>query len=414
MLKNFRSRWVPATLIVAVSLSGCSQDPVKQKMRALRRGPVEQRAAAAKELGTLKEPRAVGPLNAALQDQDESVANAAALALGQIGDPRAIAPLAAALRRAATRWSAAEGLVALGAPALDPILAALSDGDAQVSKALITHLKQHEVKDRRLVEPLLKQLHSSDWLVRQAAAESLGRIGDRRALEGLTGALRDDNRLVREDAARALGEMGDASVVDALLAALRDRTTAQAARALGRLGDTRALEPLAAVFRGDEVGMRSPAAEGLGLMKDPRALDVLVGEILNWELRTAVGQGLAAAHWQPATPREQVYLWICQSNGVALAQARQQTCQILLEDVRSKDKRRIDYAVFALLSLGWADTIPDLKRILEAQGDEKMAETYLNCGHEDLRAAAKAWGDKHGFTITPFGGSRKTSWGAWQ
>ena len=175
MLKNFRSRWVPATLIVAVSLSGCSQDPVKQKMRALRRGPVEQCAAAAKELGALKEPRAVGPLSAALQDQDESVANAAALALGQIGDPRAIAPLAAALRRAATRWNAAEALVALGAPALESILAALSDGDAQVSKALITHLKQHEVKDRRLVEPLLKQLHSSDWLVRQAAAESLGR-----------------------------------------------------------------------------------------------------------------------------------------------------------------------------------------------------------------------------------------------
>jgi hypothetical protein len=43
-----------------------------------------------------------------------------------------------------------------------------------------------------------------------------------------------------------------------------------------------------------------------------------------------------------------------------------------------------------------------------------MAETYLNCGHEDLRAAAKAWGDKHGYAITPFGGSRKTSWGAWQ
>jgi hypothetical protein len=160
--------------------------------------------------------------------------------------------------------------------------------------------------------------------------------------------------------------------------------------------------------------MRGPAAEGLGLMRDPRALEVLVAEILNWELRTAVGDGLTAAHWKPATEREQVYFWICQSNGAALARAREQTCRVLLEDVRSKDKPRIDHAVFALLSLGWADMVPELKRILEEEGDEKMAETYLNCGYDDLKAAAKAWGSRHGYAITPYGGSRKTSWGDWR
>ena len=414
MLKNLRDRLLPAALVVGVLLSGCSRDPVKQRMRELRRGPVPQRRAAAQELGVLKDARAVGPLIAALQDSQESIADAAAVALGRIGDPRAVEPLAAALSDPATRWSAAEALVEMGDPALGPLVTALSGADVQICRALLVHLKQHEVKDRRLVEPLLKQLHSSDWLVRQSAAEFLGRIGDPCAVDGLTAALRDDNRLVREEAARVLGEMGDVRAVDALIDALRNLNTAQAAVALGRIGDARALEPLAAVFRGDEVGMRGPAAQGLALMKNACALDILLAEILNWELRTAVGDGLAAANWKPSTEREQVYLWICQSNGAALTRAREQTCRVLLEDVKSKDKPRIDHAVFALLSLGWADMVPELKRVLDEEGDEKMAETYLNCGYEELKAAAKAWGGRHGYAITPYGGSRKTSWGDWR
>ena len=408
-------RWfVVAALVAAVLLPGCSRDPVKQATAGLRRGTAAQRRSAAEELGTMRDARAVEPLIVALQDADDSVADAAAAALGRIADPRAIRPLAAALKRPATRWSAADALVGLGAPALDTVIAALNNPDVETNKALLPHLKQHNVKDPRLVEPLVRQLRSNDWFVRHSAAESLGRIGDLRAVEPLANALRDDNRIVREEVARVLGEMGDRRAVDALLVALRDLNTAEAARALGKLGDARALEPLAATLHGDDIGMRSPAAEGLGLMRDPRAIDVLLAEILNWELRTAVGNGLAAANWKPTNAREQVYLWVCQSNAAALARARAQTARVLLAGVQSKDKPRIDHAVFALVSLGWEDMVPELKRILEEGGHEEMAETYLNCGHDELRAAAKAWGDRHKYAITPYGGSRKTSWGAWR
>lgn len=125
---------VPAALIVGVLLSGCSRDPVKQRMRELQRGPVPQRLAAVQELGVMKDARAVGPLIAALQDPQESIADAAAVALGRIGDPRAIGPLAAALGHPATRWSAAEALVEMGDPALGPLLTALSGADAQVCR----------------------------------------------------------------------------------------------------------------------------------------------------------------------------------------------------------------------------------------------------------------------------------------
>ncbi len=413
-LQGFRRWLVVAAVAAGILLSGCSRDPVKQATAGLRRGTAAQRRSAAEELGTMRDARAVEPLMAALQDADDSVSDAAAVALGRIADPRAIRPLAAALKRPATRWSAADALVGLGAPALDTVIAALNNPDVETSKALLPHLKQHNVKDPRLVEPLVRQLRSSDWFVRHSAAESLGRIGDLRAVEPLANALRDDNRMVREEVARVLGEMGDLRAVDALLTALRELNTAEAARALGKLGDVRALEPLAATLHGDDTGMRGPAAEGLGLMHNPRALDVLLGEILNWELRTPVGNGLAAANWKPSTEREQVYLWVCQGNAAALARAYAQTCRILLEDVQSKDKPRIDHAVFALVSLGWEDMVPELKRILEESGHQEMAETYLNCGHDELRIAAKAWGNRHKYAITPYGGSRKTSWGAWQ
>ncbi len=414
MLRNLGCRLTLPALLVSILLSGCSRDPVRQRIQELRRGDAAARRAAAEELGKAGDPRAVEPLIAALNDPDESVSNAAAMALGQSRDARAIRPLAAALKQASTRWSAARALVELGDPALDTLATALAEAEVEVSKALLAHLKQYGVKDPRLVPSLLGHLRSGDWSVRRSAAELLGGTRDPRVVEVLTEALRDENRLVREEVARVLGESGDARIVEALLQALQSRDTAEVARALGKIGDPRALEPLAAVFHGEDVVLRAAAAEGLGLMKDARALEVLLAEMLNWELRSALGDGLAAANWRPATEREQVYFWICRSDAPALAQAREQTCRILLEDVQSKDKRKIDHAVFTLLSLGWADTIPELKRVLDENGHEEMAETYLNCGHEDLRAAARAWGDRHGYKIKPYGGSNKASWGAWR
>jgi hypothetical protein len=55
-----------------------------------------------------------------------------------------------------------------------------------------------------------------------------------------------------------------------------------------------------------------------------------------------------------------------------------------------------------------------LAHALEEHGDKKLAESYLNCGHEGLKSGARAWGSRHGFEITGYGGTRKFSWGAWR
>jgi hypothetical protein len=78
---------------------------------------------------------AVSPLCTVLQDGDMSVRQGAAEALGWIGDVRAAAPLCAAARGGQSRavidvvsWA----LARIGAPAVEPLCAALADGDKHV------------------------------------------------------------------------------------------------------------------------------------------------------------------------------------------------------------------------------------------------------------------------------------------
>ncbi|MCD6215119.1 MAG: HEAT repeat domain-containing protein, partial [Candidatus Desulfofervidus sp.] len=144
-----------------------------------------------------------------------------------------------ALRHEDVRKEAAEALVNIGEPAVEPLIQALKD----------------EYSD-----------------VREEAARALGRIGDKRAVEPLINALKDEDSDVRMEAAEALDQMGwkpgyvtekayylvakkewDEAVklgepaVEPLINALKDEASSVrwgAAGALGEIGDERAVEPL--------------------------------------------------------------------------------------------------------------------------------------------------------------------------
>ena len=175
------------------------------------------RRLAAEALGLIGGRRAVEPLIAAIRDKDDGVRKAADKALSMIGWQPGMDELAAAY------WIA-KGQVArcaaIGAPAVEPLIAALRD--------------------------------KNGW-TRRDAAEALGQIGDRRAVEPLIAALRDKSGDVhRPDAARALGEIGDLRALEPLIAALGDwkvgnypeELCREVAGALGRIGDKRAVEPI--------------------------------------------------------------------------------------------------------------------------------------------------------------------------
>ncbi len=109
------------------------------------------------------------------------------------------------------RRDAAEALVKIGTPAVEPLIAALKDKDPRI---------------------------------RVGAAVALGKIGDARAVEPLIAALKDEYRYVQEEATEALGEIG-APAVELLIVALKDGNSGVregAAKALGKIKDPRAVE----------------------------------------------------------------------------------------------------------------------------------------------------------------------------
>jgi HEAT repeat protein len=183
--------------------------------------------------------RAVEPLIDTLRDSKWEVRKAAAEALRQIGDPRAVEPLVGALRDrdSRVRRAAAEALEAttlpsdattrawyavakndwtlaasLGGAAVEPLIAALKDGDADVCGAAAEALGSVGLPP----DPVTRAWYAvakRDWTL----AASLGGA----AVEALIAALKEGDSDVRATSAKVLGEIGDARAVEPLMATAR-------------------------------------------------------------------------------------------------------------------------------------------------------------------------------------------------
>jgi HEAT repeat protein len=287
---------------------------VEPLIAALKDGDLDVRLGATAALAKIGAP-AVEPLIAALKDGDLDVRLGATAALAKIGAP-AVEPLIAALKDGDwnVRQAAAGALGEIGAPAVEPLIAALKDGDWWVRGAAAKALRKIGWKPDKseagahyliaqgkwdecvkigapAVEPLIAAFKDGDLDVRRAAAGALGAIGDARAVEPLIAALKDGDFDVRWAAARALGEIGDARAVEPLIAALKDEVSHRrwaAAEALGKIGwkpdkseagahyliaqrkwdecvkiGAPAVEPLIAALKDRGSGVRKAAAEAL-------------------------------------------------------------------------------------------------------------------------------------------------------
>jgi HEAT repeat protein/beta-lactamase regulating signal transducer with metallopeptidase domain len=273
-------------------------------INALRDQHEQVREAAAKSLGIIGDRRALEPLSQALQDADEQApqkavealgrlkqsggdstismnalhsSNAterafAACALGRLGAVNAIPALISLLgdetpiqsikcwdsgdwsparhtfKQASPGEQAAIALAALSQPAVEPLIAALSNGDPIVrrnSAWAIGEIRGGRGTDRTAaVEPLIATLRDEDSWVRVAAAFSLGEIQPSQATESLIAALGDAEWNVRWMAAWALGEMKARAAVESLTSlSLRDENEwvrRKAAQALGEIRDSQA------------------------------------------------------------------------------------------------------------------------------------------------------------------------------
>ncbi|MCA9993014.1 MAG: HEAT repeat domain-containing protein [Ardenticatenaceae bacterium] len=232
---------------------------------------------------------------------------AAVRAVQMVGDPRAAEPMAKAmwhvdLADARVQRTVIAAFVAIGSPAVDPLLKILRDeklseqqGGAAVEQAVVKSLAG--IGDPRAIEPLARLLLRpgkkkgvGQTTAAAYAATGLGKIGGPQAKGILLSALKNDSSDVREAAVRALVEISDDEVVDALIELLGHTewdsdpeagdlggtTRSEAARALGKSGNKRAVAPLIQALQNDpKAYVRAAAAQALGLLGDQQALPAL-------------------------------------------------------------------------------------------------------------------------------------------
>jgi HEAT repeat protein len=123
-------------------------------------------------------------------------------ALGKIKDERVLDPLIQQLHSDEFKDDATEALVELGSPAVERLVAALKDKEELVRKQAIIALGR--IKDPRAVEPLIEMLKDPDWFTRLAAAAALEQIGDERGREAIKPLMKDPDLVVRMRVERIL------------------------------------------------------------------------------------------------------------------------------------------------------------------------------------------------------------------
>lgn len=164
-----------------------------------------------------------------------------------------------------------------GVQAVFPLIEASNDQNYTVRAAVATAFGQ--LKDPIVFPQLIQLLRDKSYIVRSNALKALYDLNDRKACKSIIRLLNDPHSNIREGAAFVLGSIGDASVVPSLLAVLerngQDNVKINALISLGKIGGVDVFEPISSALKNPNTSVVEAAAESLGSLKDPRALNYL-------------------------------------------------------------------------------------------------------------------------------------------
>lgn len=226
-------------------------------------------------------PTAVSPLCDMLKHPDPEVQITAATMLDHLLDPRSVDAFIDAMGQPAVRDLAVGTLKKLQAirDRIDGAFNALRDveGASEREEARMATIIELLGIGRPSVEILIEYLEDEDWLVREAAADLLGKIGDIRAVEPLMKRLEHDKDTgVKELAIKALGLIGDARPTHLYLESIPIRPLrVYAMEALAKIKDVEVLRPHKEVFERLRTDRDGLVAYNAGLIADK--LDALSG-----------------------------------------------------------------------------------------------------------------------------------------
>jgi HEAT repeat protein len=294
----------------------------------------------------------------ALAFKDAAIRQAAAEALAPLKDPAAVEPLTALLEdeSAGVRGAAASALVARGGfRVVEPLVRALENTDAHVRAIAAT-----AVYKKLMTDP--------DAETRRATATALGRIRAAEGVEPLLKAIKDSDEAVRVASIRALQAIGDVQAVMPLVLVVaressRARTTGRsdaateraASQALEILCDERAIEPLRAALANDDPDVREIAVRRLARIGTPAVVETLTGLLAGADppIRRAAARGLGDIDWQPAADETGARYWAALREWRRCAESGPEGVAVLVSSFDGTDAIGRSDILAALAGVDW-------------------------------------------------------------
>ena len=262
--------------------------------------------------------------------------------------------------------SAAKSLAAIGEPAVDLLISALTSEKALV-RIRATQVLGH-IGDTRAIIPLTTSLDGPDTDMRKAAAEALGQIGGPETITDLIRLLHDPAEEIRIAGARALGATGHSEAIDGLIDALCD----------------------------EEYSVRAEVFDVM-TRNGTIAIPALVAALCHpsREIRRGAVSCLDALGWEPETIEELVQYQIAREAWVALSQAGDCALTPIRRLVLSSAEE--DLRMGAILTLVKMESPGAIDLLIEALQDKslqirrKAMNALVDRGesaHDPLMAAA--------------------------
>ena len=209
------------------------------------------RMRAVERLAAMNPVEGLGPLPAAMADEDWQVRRSAVTALAGRRDPALVEALVSALREGHRNFSvlssALQLLSATGVDLTSSLIDLLKhpDADLRIQSALALGTQSGPAA----VEALLSALDDEDANVRFHAIEALGKLGSPAAVERLAALAESHDFFLAFPALDALARIRDAAVAPRLVPLLQNELVCdQAAEALGQIGEEDAVAPLVAAL----------------------------------------------------------------------------------------------------------------------------------------------------------------------
>jgi hypothetical protein len=119
---------------------------------------------------------------------------------------------------------------------------------------------------------------------------------------------------------------------------------ASAAEALGWIGDPRAVDPLGATLGDQQITVRQAAAVALGKLRDTRAIAALRAALPDWQCRREIVGALDALNWTPFSDQDRVYAWIGRDDAPSLKSNWPLVRSVLSKDIETGRPKEIENA----------------------------------------------------------------------